>query len=141
MKNNYFLSSNIKLRNALVIISIVGILIFLVSISIFGFYKWSIVSNKQDCSKLIPENPYPKSAQESIREFSGFEWSKIDRGSRDCEAWNESFISGCMEYVKQENAYNQCLGKDIEVVKPVLMDCEESDMIDGYCLSKWSQNK
>ena len=93
---------------------------------------------KKDCSTLTPENPYPQ----GTGEYAGFDWSMSDRGSRNCEAYNEPFIIGCMEYVKQEINYNKCINnqsvvKEYELVKPVLLFCKNGEDINGYCLSDW----
>lgn len=103
------------------------------------FNKGNAINNflsiKIDCSKGVPKNPYP----ERTSKYTGFEWSRLDRGSRDCEAWNQPFIDGCMEYVRQEKSYNDCLydqsGINIEtkLANPVLLGtC--SDRLAGYCL-------
>lgn len=127
-----------KRKNKRVIISILLILCvtLIVSWDLFFALKSKTLSTffKKDCSKLIPENPYLRRDDK----FVGFEWSMIDRGSRNCEAYNEPFILGCMEYIRQEKTHNKCLDviKNTEEVKPILLSC--SDKIDTkgdtYCL-------
>ena len=90
---------------------------------------------KVDCSRFAPKNLYP----ESTGKFAGFEWSMLDRGSGDCEAYNQPFIDGCMEYVRQEKSYNDCLydpsgiKTETKPVRPILLKtC--FDKLGTYCL-------
>ena len=90
----------------------------------------------KDCSELTPENPYP----EGTGGYAGFDWSKLDRGSGDCEAYSEPFIIGCMEYIRQMISYNQCENNqaviaEYKAIKPVLLTCKEGETVGGYCLS------
>jgi len=68
-----------------------------------------VLNNSDDtalsCSELSPKNPYAQ----GTGEYAGFEWSMLDRGSRNCEAYNEPFIAGCMEHIRQSIQYNNCL--------------------------------
>lgn len=119
-------------------------LVLTFGIGLFVIKEWNFVAKtvnhsdlfKNDCSKLAPKNPY---LEKSGGEFAGFDWAMFDKGSRNCEAYNESFISGCMEYVRQEKDYNTCLGvsEDVQEVNPILLkNCSEKiDTEKGtYCL-------
>ena len=112
-------------------ILILGV-VFVVYLGVFSFSNFF----KRDCSKLVPKNPYPQ----ATGEYAGFDWSMLDRGSRDCEAYNEPFIIGCMEYVKQKISYNQCLDNKsnvkYETIKPVLLK-KCSNYIGEYCMDEW----
>lgn len=123
-----FLKQNwIKVGLGMLILGVV----FVVYSEVFYFKKPKIaaIPLKRDCSQLVPKNPYSHGG-----EYTGFEWSMVDRGSRNCEAYNEPFIIGCMEHVKQEESYNKCIGvKETQEVKPVLLkNC--SNEIAGYCM-------
>lgn len=94
----------------------------------------------EDCSDLTPKNPYPQGSSE----HTGFVWSELDRGYRNCEAYNKSFIFGCMEYVRQAINYYKCEDNQLklkkhESVKPILLGCKEEDMVDGVCFSDWGE--
>ena len=132
----------ILIKTIIILILIFGV-IFVVSSGEFSFAKSKIVSIlfKKDCSNLAPKNPYPQATSE----YAGFNWSKIDRGSRDCEAYNKTFTTGCVEYIQQEISYNECLDnkseiKKYEAVKPILLVCKKGEDIDGYCFSDWGNN-
>lgn len=127
-----------KKLNKVLLKVFIGIILLIILFFVNGYNN---KNNKFDCLSLVPNNPYTKEKESA--EFTGFEWSKVDRDlreSKDCEAYNESFIVGCMEYIKQEIFYNKCFGNELEVkkyeaIKPILLFCKEDDKIDGYCFS------
>ena len=95
----------------------------------------NFLSTKVYCSRFTPKNLYP----ESTGKFAGFEWSMLGRGSGDCDAYNQPFIDGCMEYVRQEKSYNDCLydpsgiKTETKPVRPILLKtC--FDKLGTYCL-------
>jgi len=95
-------------------------------------------SSALNCSKLVSKNPYPQ----GTGEYAGFDWSMLDRGSRDCEAWNKPFIAGCIEHIRQEISYNLCISNQsavekLKTVKSILVNCEEGQDIEGYCMTGW----
>ena len=61
---------------------------------------------KQDCDELEPENPY----QPGSGHHAGFEWAEKNNPS-SCGGNSNSFIEGCEEYQRQEEAYDSCLSK------------------------------
>ena len=135
---NFIKQNRVKVLLAILILS--GV--FVVSSGVFSFAKSKIVSTffKKDCSKLVPKNPYTR----ATGEYAGFDWSMLDRGSRDCEAYNKTFVTGCMEYIQQKISYNKCLDnkseiKKYEAVKPILLVCKKGEDIDGYCMSDWGK--
>ena len=59
---------------------------------------------KQDCSTLEPENPYSAGSGH----YAGFEWGE---NGNSCGGNSTSFIDGCEEYLRQEDAYNSCVSR------------------------------
>ncbi len=63
------------------------------------------VTEKPDCSSLVPQNPYDSDSGHS----AGFEWGA---SGNDCGGNSDAFIEGCEEYQNQENAYQYCLSRN-----------------------------
>jgi len=63
------------------------------------------VTEKPDCSSLIPQNPYDSDSGHS----AGFEWGA---SGKSCGGNSDSFIEGCEEYQNQESAYQYCLSRN-----------------------------
>jgi hypothetical protein len=57
--------------------------------------------SKKNCSE--PSNPYGDGGGHD----AGFNWAE-EKGVSSCGGKSQSFIDGCEEYLRQEEAYNSC---------------------------------
>lgn len=58
----------------------------------------------KDCSALEPDNPYG----EGSGHYAGFKWGE---DGNSCSGNSQSFIEGCEDYQRQEEAYSACVSK------------------------------
>ena len=64
----------------------------------------SDTKNDKDCSILEPNDPY----NDGSGHFAGFEWAQ-ENGASGCDGNSDSFNDVCEEYLRQYNAYDECL--------------------------------
>lgn len=62
----------------------------------------NLVNYEEDCSSLVPSNPYNYGSGH----YAGYEWG--ERGN-NCSGNSSSFIEGCEEFESQDEVYNSCL--------------------------------